>query len=137
MELTGRFALTAIHTDANQKLLAALPRRYALDPQFFASDGKAAEGVWAHPRNLSLPSTIPGANATDSVCHAPLACEAGGTFILRQHPHSKPLRWLGGGADPNLLGNLPQVACPIFDVEPVKYVCMSFCMSQRKRAYSC
>ena len=113
MELTGRFALTAIHTDANRKLLAALPRRYALAPQFFAYSAKAA----------------------DSVCHAPLTCEAAGTFILRQHPPSKPLKWMGG-ADPNLLGNLPQVACPIFDVEPVKYVCMSFCMSQRKRAYS-
>ena len=92
MELTGRFALTAIYTDVNQHCFPPLPRRNAPDPQFFAFGGKAAEGVWAQPRNLPTSSTIPAANATDSVWHVPLAYEAGGTYILRQHCRPDPLK---------------------------------------------
>ena len=52
MELTGRFALTAIPANANQHCFPPLPRRNAPDPQFLAPGGKAAEGVWAQPRNI-------------------------------------------------------------------------------------
>ena len=125
MELTGRFVLTAIPANANQHCFPPMPRRNAPDPQFFASGGKAAEGVWADLRNLPPPSTIPGANATDNVCHAPLTCEAGGTFILRQHPRSMPLKWLGRSepvGEPAVSG-LPRLWCRA--VSPVKSVCMS------------
>ena len=59
MELTGRFVLTAIPANANQHCFPPMPRRNAPDPQFFASDGKAAEGVWAYPQNPPIPQPYP------------------------------------------------------------------------------